>query len=163
MKELIGVLEQQLRVYSELLEIAQSKRPVIIRNETNALEEMVGREKECLAKISALEKNRVECVKQAAQQFGVSEESVTLSFLTEKAERAHAIRLNDIGQKIRKVVNSIRESNDINSKLLETSLHYIDFMMNFAASTEQISNIYAKGGDQLDTKATTLGLFDKQI
>lgn len=162
--ELINVLEGELEIYNQLIPIVREKSQVIVKNDTETLQEITAKEQAAIDQITGLENKRVRVMKDISIVLGKKDESLNLSDLIkllgqqEKEQRA----LSLLHDRFKETVNTLVEINNRNKSLIQQSLEMIEFNMNFLQSTRMSpgNNTYTKSASQYDEKSFGTGMFD---
>jgi len=150
--ELINVLEGELEIYNQLIPIVREKSQVIVKNDTETLQEITAKEQAAIDQITGLENKRVRVMKDISIVLGKKDESLNLSDLIkllgqqEKEQRA----LSLLHDRFKETVNTLVEINNRNKSLIQQSLEMIEFNMNFLQSTRMSpgNNTYTKSASQ---------------
>lgn len=154
-KNLFKVMEEELKLYKYIHEVATLKTKVIVEGKTKKLEEIMKIEQAFILKIGKLESLREKIVISLAVQFGMNSEDINITKLLEKFDNQTAGKVNLLKQGILKTVGQLKNTNEVNSKLIKNSLEYIDFSINMLTDTNDGSNNYGNTGTVADkTKKT---------
>lgn len=123
--DLIDVLEREFSLCTQLIELLQKEKDVIVSLDPKALEALL-REKEAITNsIRVCDETREVIL----QKLGFK--SKTISEVAEIAEDGYREKLTDIASKFKSVIHTISELNRFNSILIEKSLYYIKTSYNF--------------------------------
>ena len=163
-EELIGVLEEELEIYDQLVPVAREKTQVIVKNDIPALQEITAREQGAVDRITALEVKRNRIMKDIKTVLGTGEKELKLSDLIGllKDDQKEKKTLSELHDKLKKTSNVLVEINNRNKVLIQQSLELIEFNLNFLQSTRMSpgSNTYTKNASQYDEKSFGTGMFD---
>lgn len=163
-EELIGVLEEELEIYDQLVPVAREKTQVIVKNDIPALQEITAREQGAVDRITALEVKRNRIMKDIKTVLGTGEKELKLSDLIGllKDDQKEKKTLSELHDKLKKTINVLVEINNRNKVLIQQSLELIEFNLNFLQSTRMSpgSNTYTKSASQYDEKSFGTGMFD---
>lgn len=128
---LIAVLGDMLRLYEELLAIADLKKDAIIQNRTNDLSRLTNQESRHLKKLNEMESEREVLVKEYFAAVGIAANPGRT--LTELAQIVCKIEekqeLMEIRRRLTETLSRLKEKNQLNAKLIENSLQYIEFTL----------------------------------
>ena len=162
-EELIGVLEEELEIYDQLVPVAREKTQVIVKNDIPALQEITAREQGAVDRITALEVKRNRIMKDIKTVLGTGEKELKLSDLIGllKDDQKEKKTLSELHDKLKKPLILV-EINNRNKVLIQQSLELIEFNLNFLQSTRMSpgSNTYTKNASQYDEKSFGTGMFD---
>jgi len=150
--ELIAVLEQEARVFDDILKISKNKTNVIVSGKVNDLESIIKLEQALVLQIGRLENVREELVLKLSKQINIKPSEITLSQLSKLLHNDQTDILKKFQNRINNLINELRNTNDLNSKLIKNSLDYIDFSINLFAAMGPASNNYGNTGQLGDPK-----------
>lgn len=163
-EELIGVLEEELEIYDQLVPVAREKTQVIVKNDIPALQEITAREQGAVDRITALEVKRNRIMKDIKTVLGTGEKELKLSDLIGllKDDQKEKKTLSELHDKLKKTINVLVEINNRNKVLIQQSLELIEFNLNFLQSTRMSpgNNTYTKNASQNSEKSLGTGMFD---
>lgn len=151
MDQLVEILAEQTERYEELLGLAQEKRDIIINNEIEALQKINHLENLVMSQNQKLEKKRQALVADMALVLNQKEADLTLAKMIElmkgKEEQAP---LEEARDRIKKVLDELKEVNSLNGELIQNALDYIEFSTNLMrSSTGQQPASYFPGTDDM--------------
>lgn len=130
-EELMNTVDKQIDIYEELLEIAAKKKVSIVENRVEDLAEFTAVENTLLGRCSRLDKQRETLFNDIAFVLNKKSEDITLTKLIElikgQPEEERLIKTRD---KAFETLNKLKQINDLNRMLVETSLEHIDYSMN---------------------------------
>ncbi len=158
---LLEIMDKESKVYAELKNIEQEKKKIIIDNDVKALEAIIKREQGFVKTIVNLEMLRAQVIDGFCEFKGISKIDTIdeiMDYIDEKEKRELIKRK----ERLLKIINGILEVNDLNSKLLEQSLEYIDYAMELAKDMTEEDAGYAKDARDKSVKVDK-NLFDVKI
>lgn len=161
--ELIATLKDELKIYSELVPIAESKAAVIIKNDVATLESITGEEEKVVEKITALEKKRSDIMQNMRIVLNREKSELKLpeliDLLAGQPDSQNELRF--LQKELRKTLDNLKTINDHNSKLIEESLEINEFQLNIFRSTKSYyGNNYTKAAGQYAGSMLSSGSFD---
>lgn len=162
-EELTDVLEQEYKIYKDLLPIAESKTKVIIKNDLEALQTITEQEHQVIDQINALEAKRAQVIFNIGTVLNQKPEELTLSIVVDllNQQPKEQGKLNEAHKNLKQIIQRLMEINYQNRSLIEESLEMIEFNMNLIQSTRMSpGNNYTKGAQTIDTSIFQSGLFD---
>ncbi|EOC99395.1 flagellar protein FlgN [Caldisalinibacter kiritimatiensis] len=136
-KELKEILEEELKIYKEMLQITEKKTKVITSGTAKELDKTTQIEQTMILKIAKLENQREKIVENIKIQVGINGEA-SVAKLTEKisAQYKNEVKeLESIRDELLDILNKIKKRNELNSKLINDSLEYINFNINLLTSS----------------------------
>ena len=136
MDQLIDILGEQTTRYEELLGLSQEKRDVIVDNDIEALQKINHLENIVVSQNQRLEKKRQALVADMAIVLGQKEEELTLTRMIELMEgKEEQQPLIDARDRIKTVLDELREVNKQNGQLVQNALEYIEYSNNLMRSS----------------------------
>ena len=159
--ELITVLDQEARVYENILRMSKNKTNIIVEGKVVELDNIVKLEQSLVLQMGRLEKLREELVEKLAGEIGIKPLEVTISELMKHINSERAQRLKACQDKLSTTVNELKDTNGINAKLIQNSLDYINFSINLIATADVGNNNYGNKGQVNDSKKRSL--FDVKL
>jgi flagellar biosynthesis/type III secretory pathway chaperone len=159
--ELITVLDQENRVFDSILKISKSKTNIIVEGKVSELENVVKLEQSLVLQMGRLEDMREKLVEKLAVHLRIKPSDITISELMKYIESEQAQKLKSFQDALCTTVNELKNSNELNAKLIKNSLVYIDFSINLFASVHTEGNNYGSTGTVGDTKKRTF--FDVKL
>lgn len=160
-KDLLDILTQEAVIYEELREISAKKKDIIIKNKIQELDSLVKLEQSMILQIARLEDHREGITESLATQMGKSPEAVTVSELTAYLAGEQGEKLEACRRHILDVLEDLKSNNELNAKLINDSLEYIDFSINIFAGAAEQNNNYSSSGQVNASKKRNL--FDVKL
>lgn len=148
--ELGKVLEQEANIYNDILELSKSKTRIIIDGKVNELENIVKLEQSLIIHMGKLEEMRERLIGEISGLLG--EPEITLSGLLKHVDGVQGDKFKKLQANIMNIVNDLKNTNEVNSKLIKNSLEYIDFSINLFANLSTNNNNYGKKGETSEYK-----------
>lgn len=132
MENLIHVLEDECKVYDELLELSIRKTPVIIKGDLEQLEKITDEEQEIVSKINHLDNQREEVLKDIAIVINKDVETLKLKKLIQVLENRpeEQRKLSTCHDQISKTLEDLKRVNDQNNVLIQNALDMVTFDIN---------------------------------
>lgn len=162
-EELASILEEEQRIYEELLPIVTEKTKVIINNNLESLQKITEQEQMVVNKVTVLEKKRSEVIVNIAIVMNRNPDELTLAEIVKMLENQpeEQRRLSRIHERLKRTIQRLVNINYQNKSLMEQSLEMIEFNMNLIQSTRMSpGNNYTKGAVTLESPALQTGMFD---
>lgn len=131
-ENLISILEQETAEYEMLLELSQKKTPVIVAGDLTQLEKITDEEQLVASRITRLDGERMEVVKDIANVTNKDVESLKLANLIEMlaSRPQESKKLAELHDRLKIVVDNLRRVNEQNGELIAHSLEMVEFDMN---------------------------------
>ncbi len=160
-RQLTEVLDQENDIYDTLSKISNNKTNLIVGGKVNELESIVKIEQSLIIKISKLENEREGIVEKLCSLLDKKPEEITISGLAVQLGKSESDKLKACQEKMVNNITKLKNTNELNSKLIKNSLEYIDFSINMMTSIDIASNNYGSSGNSGDSKKRNL--FDVKL
>ncbi|WP_432662662.1 flagellar protein FlgN [Wukongibacter baidiensis] len=160
-EQLMIALNKEYEMYQDVLEIARKKRNVIIEGKIKELDGITGEEQAMIISIGKLENIRESIIRNIVKEMNVSDIK-NISMLAEHLDDKTKNEILAIRDKFSEVLKMVKEENDLNSKLIEQSLEYIEFNKNILTTLENRGSTYGSDADERDVNIKS-NLFDAKI
>ncbi|SHH20054.1 flagellar export chaperone FlgN [Tepidibacter thalassicus] len=154
--QFIAILSEELTINKKLLEISTQKKDVIINNDTKKLNQMVVQEQNSIKRIIHLEKLRGAVVSNIQKELGI-EKIDNIKDIVNKIDENKASEIENIALNLKSVLKELEEKNNLNNKLLEVSLEYLELNLNLLTSRPE-PKTYGKKAVEYNSRGT--GFFD---
>ncbi len=151
-KKLIDLLNKESAIYEGILKLSKEKTDVIVKGRVTELEGITRAEQAMILQLGKLEEEREALVGVLAEQLGIKPEDITVSELEKILPKEQSKELKECGNKMTGLMNNLRDSNGMNSKLIRNSLDYIDFSVNVLSNAGSSGDLYGKSGQSNDGK-----------
>ncbi|WP_138753701.1 flagellar protein FlgN [Paenibacillus sinopodophylli] len=126
--QIVDTLQQQYRLYEQLLDIELKKKALIMKNDVLTLNVLTQKEKLLAANAEKLEQQRVLLTVRYIKEIGFRIRSGVLSELikavTNPNEKEELIHMHG---KLTSLLTQLKHANDLNQQLIQQSLDYLDF------------------------------------
>jgi flagellar biosynthesis/type III secretory pathway chaperone len=133
---LTTVIKEQTERHTELLGLSHEEKEAIIANDVEQLQTLVNLKNMVITQNNRLERERMALIGDMAEVMGRTEKEPTLSEVLDMiAGQPGEEELRDAGTKLRETVMELKEANDINKALLETSMEFVEYSLNALRST----------------------------
>ena len=132
MENLISVLEQECTEYEELLGLSQKKTPIIVAGNLQALEQITDEEQKVVGRITHLETQRIQVIKDIANVMNKDVESLKLTELIRMLESRpeESGKLAQLHDRLGTVLGNMQRVNEQNRDLIAHSLEMVEFDIN---------------------------------
>lgn len=149
--ELEDVLSNQLLIYQELLNTSREKKDIIVKNDIDALREILIIENQLVGKNQKLEKNRIELFYDISMVLGKPKNSNLTQILEGLQGQPEQARISECREKILEIVDELKKINDENQNLLELSASYVEFNINTMSSANTPQTFYDSSGNPINS------------
>lgn len=132
MENLISVLEQECTEYDELLGLSRKKTPIIVKGDLEALEQITDEEQKVVGRITHLENQRTQVIKDIANVMNKDVESLKLTELIRLMESRpeESGKLALLHDRLTTVLGNMQRVNEQNRDLIAHSLEMVEFDIN---------------------------------
>ncbi|MGG6313269.1 flagellar protein FlgN [Paenibacillus macerans] len=160
-EQLIDSLNQLDDAHQEMLKWGQDKKEAVMRNDVNALIQIMNQESRILKQIALQEERRIAACQSFLQEKGIkSALQLTITELTrlvfDPEEKAALLRAQ---AKLSQTLGDLKQVNDLNQKLMEQSLTFIDYSLELLGGGSGQDATYQHPADKSGGGQRT-GLFD---
>lgn len=159
--ELMSVLTEEKNIYDELLEISKNKKNIIVEGNVNELEKITKTEQSIMIELSKLEDRREDNIQRIADIIGIEPQNLTISKLAEHVDHETGKKLRDMRDTIMKVLKELKDLNALNSKLINSSMEYIEFSLGLLTSAVEADNNYTMDAERKGSKGKNF--FDLKV
>lgn len=143
---LISIMFEEKKLYDEILKITKNKTKFIIDRDMENISHISFEEEKFIGEIQVLEDKRIKISELLVNQLGLLNKNISISELTNFLDDDKAKRLNQIKLEILDIITELKNVNELNAKLINNSLEYIDFSINLLMQTGSDNNNYSKSG-----------------
>lgn len=159
----IDILIEEYGYYNDLAELAKSKKDIIVAGKIAELDKIVKLEQNMIFNIGQLERKREDAISRLCKALDMNSAQITISELARVLKPELKNSLEDIREKLQKVLSELKAANDVNGQLLEQSLEYIDYSINLVAgSGMETGSLYGDIGKN-KSKQGKKNIFDTKI
>ena len=162
-EELIMVLGDEEKIYSEIIPIAEKKTQIIVNNDLQSLNSITEEEQELLGKISKLEKKRQEVIRNIGIVMNKKESElnfVTIIELLDGQEKEQE-ELRKLHDKLKRTIDILSALNERNQMLIKQSLEMIDFDINLMQSLRTSPGVGQYNiASEVEMQGMKSGMFD---
>ena len=147
-RKLADVLEREALLYGDAAEISAKKTDVIVHGKIEELDSLVKAEQAIILKIGRLENEREAAITEFSGELGMDLGRAALSDIGARLGGESYSRLDRCRKSLADTLGSLKNTNDVNSQLIQNALDYVNFSVNLIASDQNAGNTYSQGGDE---------------
>ena len=162
-EELIMVLGDEEKIYSEIIPIAEKKTQIIVNNDLQSLNSITEEEQELLGKISKLEKKRQEVIGNIGIVMNKKESELNFVTIIEllKGQEKEQEELRKLHDKLKRTIDILSTLNERNQMLIKQSLEMIDFDINLMQSLRTSPGVGQYNiASEVEMQGMKSGMFD---
>ena len=160
-EQLITALKKEYDIYRDYVDIAKKKKDIIIKGNIKELDHITGLEQDMILNMGKIDKIRAAIIGNLLNELQVKE-IANISELVPYLEEEDRVKVLSLKDKLEKVLQEIQELNDLNGRLIQQSLEYIDFNLNLMTSANTQGTTYGNRADEKNVKNKP-NLFDVKI
>ena len=162
-EELIMVLGDEEKIYSEIIPVAEKKTQIIVNNDLQSLNSITEEEQELLGKISKLEKKRQEVIRNIGIVMNKKESELNFVTIIEllKGQEKEQEELRKLHDKLKRTIDVLSTLNERNQMLIKQSLEMIDFDINLMQSLRTSPGVGQYNiASEVEMQGMKSGMFD---
>ena len=162
-EELIMVLGDEEKIYSEIIPIAEKKTQIIVNNDLQSLNSITEEEQELLGKISKLEKKRQEVIRNIGIVMNKKESELNFVTIIEllNGQEKEQEELRKLHDKLKGTIDILSTLNERNQMLIKQSLEMIDFDINLMQSLRTSPGVGQYNiASEVEMQGIKSGMFD---
>jgi len=134
--QLVEIMNEQAERYNELLGLSFEEKDILINNEVEELQKLTNLKNIVVTQNNRLEKKRIALVESIAEAMGRTDKDIDLAKLVEIiGDQPEAEQLETIGKQLKETLHKLKEANDLNRQLLESSIEYLEYSINMVRSS----------------------------
>ncbi|HOY63695.1 MAG TPA: flagellar protein FlgN [bacterium] len=154
-----GAIDEQIKMYSKLLDVLERKRKQLIKGNTKELAKSTKEENKFVDRLEALEKKRLDA---AAACLPGKEGTITLRDVLDAAPEGEKEKLEDAAVLLMEILNSVAAINRANAELVKESMAFIQYNMNLLSSDRTRDNLYEGSGKMRDPGPKKRGIVNRE-
>jgi len=149
-KKLIEIIGKEAEIYETLLRLSREKTDVVVKGKVTELENITKVEQSMILQLARLEESRENIVEKLSEELGMDAESITVTQLEKVLPKDQSKELAEYQEKMTGIFRDLKNSNELNARLIKNSLDYIDFSINVLSNIGSAGDIYGKSGQSND-------------
>jgi flagellar biosynthesis/type III secretory pathway chaperone len=128
---LLQTMSKLIQVHISLLELAERKTNILVLNQVDKLNQIVNKETSTMKQITILDLQRIEDISSLLLERGYKPNpNITVGDIIKLVVKADDKKLlSDAQKQLLSTIYKLREKNQLNQKLIEQSLAFIEFSM----------------------------------
>lgn len=162
MNRLYELLDNLIQLHKALYTLATQKKEVLIKGQVDELVAITRQEQHLMKGITAAETARQQTVQELSAEKGFSLQEGRLAELiklTTSAEEKQ--RLTTYREELARVVEQLRETNDVNQQLLKQSLSFVTMTLDLLTDVPEDDYLYGQSTTDLH-RQTSRTFFNKK-
>ncbi len=146
-------------LHAQLLSAAEAKREAMIRNNLEAMEEILQAEQELIARVEEEEAKRQQYAETLRRELGIEANPVKLVMIVEKLPAAEGERLSRLREGLKEVIEKLRYRSRQNAELIRVGIDHANDFLALVAEAVQGGSRYGRKGK---IGGSSLRLLDKR-
>lgn len=146
------VLDYEDRLYRKLLEIADEKTGTVVKGDLEGLQTLVGREKKLVEELGKLKDVREQILEQIAVSVQKTPAELTLDHIISLLPPEKTQKLTRLKNSLKETVSQLTVKNELNQKLIQNALDYVDFSLNLLTQPAPQMTQYGRKGKETTGK-----------
>ena len=142
MQQLIDILKGEYTLYQDLYKLSDKKTDLIVEEEIDKLENVITKEERLVGQLKQLENKRQQLTGQRS-----------LTEFINDAKPQNKERLEDLRNKLLEVTTKLKETNQLNNKLLKNALQLTNLNLNLLTNNSK-QGTYGKKGSMEENKGS---------
>jgi flagellar biosynthesis/type III secretory pathway chaperone len=159
--ELFSVLDQESKIYGDILKIAKNKTSIVVEGRVAELENIVKLEQSLVLQLAKFESQRELLIDKLSRASGLKPDAVTISEIISRIGSAQGEKLKSLQQAMSLTIQDLKSTNELNSRLIKNSLDFINFSLGLFVNADSTDNNYGVSGEKPSGK--TKNFFDAKI
>jgi flagellar biosynthesis/type III secretory pathway chaperone len=143
---LFGIMQAQLGYYKELLEVSKQERHAIIHHDLQGLRKAIEDEEQLINLTRSTERGRVQLSGEIAESVGIDPDQLTLSRIIESQAAPAGMDFGVLQKNLLEVITELDRVNRSNSRLLRSSISFINKVFNSLGEPKNKVTIYNNSG-----------------
>ncbi len=159
-QEILTAMEKLVQVHEILNELASEKTEAIKKGDISHLQSLLQKEVVQVKLLQQLEQERVRYVRSYQREKGFVTENGTLTELLSYVTAEEKNSLESFQQKLIEVIESLKEKNELNQKLIRDSLRFVNLSLDMIKPQAETGN-YGRNNKE-DDEPEGRSLFDSK-
>ncbi|MBD2845836.1 flagellar protein FlgN [Paenibacillus sp. IB182496] len=148
--ELIQTLDHQAAIYKQLLDIAEAKTAVLVRNNVEQLNQFLQKERKLVTEAESLEVRRAQLTSRHFATIGYRGTGYTISELIRSTHHSEPKQqLIEMQQALASMLEELKRRNELNQQLVRQSLAFVDYSVSLVVEDPSEDLIYKHPQKQL--------------
>ncbi|MDL2273049.1 flagellar protein FlgN [Oscillospiraceae bacterium OttesenSCG-928-G22] len=146
--KLVELLSRERDLYREILELSKKKQDVVASGNIEELDEVVKKEQLLLVRLGDLERKRKGAIEEIAAAISKAPDDLVLSDLLPHCSAEQKAEIETVQSELQETLREQIELNEINHKLINSKLQYINFTIDMMSGGQATNNYGASGKEQ---------------
>ncbi|MGQ9631085.1 MAG: flagellar protein FlgN [bacterium] len=158
LERLKGILGDELTAYRTLLDLTNRKREALLEKDLDLIDDLTNSEESIIEQVKELERARIDCTKRIADSCNISFAEFNFDSLLKIVDDSERAQYSDLKDALIKTTNELQDANDLNARLIQQSLDYINYSLKLFTDLRDGDTTYGRQRDRGESIA-----FDRKI
>ncbi len=145
-ENLITALRYEYKTYLEILRIAEIKTDILVKNDAEAIVTISEQERKMAEQTLKLNQAREQILKTMSERLNQDYKTLTIAKLKKILKEPYKKQLDEIQAEMSELLTKLSARNEINKKLIENAIKYLDFNIQLIAGPDPSVSTYGKSG-----------------
>ncbi len=151
LSHLLAILEKELRLQTELWQVAEEKRDLLLKNQLEELVFLLEKEMNLVIQVRDTEKQLTDVWENMVERCNLEPGELNLGRIIELSPPDLALKFGEVQRELKRVVRALREVNSQNAILIDDTLRYIDVVFSLLMG-EGENSFYSPRGKEKPAK-----------
>lgn len=162
-KKLSTLLEDQIKIFKKMLELARNKQQVLVKGSIETLDQLTKDERKILTEISQIEQERMVTTQKIAEALNLKEDKIRMTDLLGVIPGEYKVSLEEMHHELLRILSELEEINEQNTELINNSLKVVNFSLNLLTEDKQKSPTYSNKGEDKAQMSKISRILDKRV
>lgn len=163
LNQLLMVMEEQIKVMSDLKALSQKKSLLLVDGNLEELDVLLRGEQALVWQMGKLEERRFRLQMETASDLKIHPSQLTLERLLSAVPAEFGSRCREVAEAYGETARSLSEVNQLNTELVQQAMAYVDFSLQLLGARSAASaQVYSAQG-QRDPREAKLRRLDNRV
>lgn len=152
-ENLITALRYEYKTYLEILRIAEIKTDILVKNDAEAIVTISEQERKMAEQTLKLNQAREQILKTMSERLNQDYKTLTIAKLKKILKEPYKKQLDEIQAEMSELLAKLSARNEVNKKLIENAIKYLDFNIQLLAGPDPAVSTYGKSGLEVSSNS----------
>lgn len=158
-ENIITALQYEYKTYLEVLTVAETKTDCLVKNDAQAIASITEQEQKLADQTVKLNQVREQLLRSFSEKYNQDYQTLTINKVKDIVKDPYKSQLVNIQKKLSDVLTRLQSRNEINEKLIENAIKYLDFNLQLIAAPAPTTPTYGKSGLE-ESKSNNISMID---
>ncbi len=158
----LAVMTDEKSLYEELLPLGMEKKEAITKNDIETLDRIVKEEQVFLGKVNERERVRKQLVGELAAHLKKPASEISMQDFLPSSPPEVQEKLKVLHRELGVLLQKHADLNELNRKLIESRLEFINYTLNAVVQDDTPSHIYGGAGAASDPQRVSRNMIDRK-